>query len=164
MAPSRRTMIILLVIAFIVTPCVVGVLAIYIENWSRDLTTNRAATDPNDPDPRLRPLERPGPAEAVWEDIAGLIAERPAWSKAEPTTPLGKDSPLAELWRRDGVGRLTLIHTTRLMRYRDDVWVAVEPLDRDRVRVWAESRSRIGRGDLGQNPRNLRELLAALGG
>lgn len=157
-------MLILLVITFVVTPCVLGVLAIFVEDWTRDLTTNRAATDLNNPDPRQRPLERPGPAQAVWDEIDRFMAEQPAWSQADPMTPLRADSPLAELWRREGVERRALIHTTRLMRYRDDVWVAVEPLEGGRVRVWAESRSRIGRGDLGQNPRNLRELLAAVGG
>lgn len=55
---------------------------------------------------------------------------------------------------------LKAVHATRLLRFRDDV----------KVRVYAEgdgsgaeitSASRIGKGDLGQNPRNIRELLQA---
>ena len=44
------------------------------------------------------------------------------------------------------------------MRYRDDVWVVVTQHDEEKLRASLESRSRLGKGDLGQNPRNLREL------
>jgi uncharacterized protein (DUF1499 family) len=44
------------------------------------------------------------------------------------------------------------------MKYRDDIRVQIEPAA-EGTRLSAESRSRVGKGDLGQNPRNLRELL-----
>jgi uncharacterized protein (DUF1499 family) len=58
---------------------------------------------------------------------------------------------------------LHFVRTTPLMRYKDDIRVRIVPAASG-SRVSAESRSRIGRGDLGQNPRNLRELLAAVRG
>ena len=55
---------------------------------------------------------------------------------------------------------LHLVRSTRLIGFRDDVWVLLEERpDAGGVRLHAESRSRVGKGDLGQNPRNLRELL-----
>ena len=57
--------------------------------------------------------------------------------------------------------QLKAVHATRLLRFRDDI----------KVRVYAEgtgagaeitSASRIGKGDLGQNPRNIKEFLQAL--
>ena len=60
-----------------------------------------------------------------------------------------------------GEGEIRAIRATRLLRFRDDI----------KVRVYAEgtgagveitSASRMGKGDLGQNPRNIKELLQAL--
>jgi uncharacterized protein (DUF1499 family) len=47
------------------------------------------------------------------------------------------------------------------MRYKDDIRLSIKPADSGSL-LSAESRSRVGRGDLGQNPRNLRELLGAI--
>ena len=62
---------------------------------------------------------------------------------------------------REGKVELHFVRTTAVMRYQDDIVVQIEPEDGGSV-LTAESRSRIGRGDLGQNPRNLRELLDAV--
>jgi len=52
-----------------------------------------------------------------------------------------------------------LVRTTRLMRYKDDVMVTLKRVGNE-TSVDVFSRSRVGKGDLGQNPRNIRELLA----
>ncbi|MFM9066415.1 MAG: DUF1499 domain-containing protein [Planctomycetota bacterium] len=72
---------------------------------------------------------------------------------------------------------IRLTRSTKLFRFVDDVTVRIEPLTPDstdaaaapdrqqespQVRLQAESKSRVGRGDLGQNPRNIRELLDSL--
>jgi uncharacterized protein (DUF1499 family) len=44
----------------------------------------------------------------------------------------------------------------------DDVTVAMEPLDEHRTRVVVRSRSRQGKGDLGQNAVHIRELQAEM--
>lgn len=56
---------------------------------------------------------------------------------------------------------LRAVRATSVLRFEDDVTVTAEPGD-GRSRLKLTSASRIGKTDLGQNPRNLRELLAAL--
>lgn len=53
---------------------------------------------------------------------------------------------------------LRAVRTTRLLRFRDDVKVRVYG-DGDDAGAELTSASRIGKGDLGQNPRNIMELL-----
>jgi uncharacterized protein (DUF1499 family) len=53
------------------------------------------------------------------------------------------------------------VRKTRLFRFRDDVTARVRP-DPGGARLELTSASRLGRGDLGQNPRNLEELLRAV--
>lgn len=156
--PSRRMTVPLVVLAVVLAPLVVA--AIYVEDWSRDLTTNVAATSADHPDERQRPVVLRGDVRHVQTLVEQFIAMRPAWRLADdergaPPPALAK--PLAE-----GATTLHLVRTTPLMRYRDDVWVAIEPVGDHQVRIGAESRSRLGKGDLGQNPRNLRELLGYL--
>ena len=50
---------------------------------------------------------------------------------------------------------------TRVFRFIDDITIEFHETTSG-VRVEAESRSRVGKGDLGQNPRNLIELSKAL--
>lgn len=57
-------------------------------------------------------------------------------------------------------GELHATRSTRLFRFTDDVTVSV--VERaGGSEAYFESASRIGKGDLGQNPRNLEELLKA---
>lgn len=53
------------------------------------------------------------------------------------------------------------VRATRLIRFKDDVTVRVEP-HAEGAGAEFHSASRIGKGDLGQNPRNIRELLEAI--
>ena len=53
------------------------------------------------------------------------------------------------------------VRTTRLFRFRDDVTARVRP-DPDVARLDITSASRLGKGDLGQNLRNIEELLRAV--
>ncbi|QDU87150.1 hypothetical protein Pla175_05060 [Pirellulimonas nuda] len=163
MASKRRIMIYAIGIPLAAVALAALILATHIEDWSRDLTTNRAAATPDARDPRLRPLELEAGPRVLLARIDRLIAESSAWREPEAPKPLPADSPLPALWTGEVVETRHLVHVSGLMRYRDDVWVAIEPAPEGRWRVWAESRSRIGKGDLGQNPRNLRELLSALG-
>ena len=139
------------------------VMAVYVDDWSRDLTTNRAWTDPNASKPAMRPIE----VEADWSDIEEAVdqfsEERDLWSQPQPPLPLPEDSPIHDLSASpEGEMQFHLVRRTQIVGYRDDVWVVAEPLSESRWRLHVESRSRLGKGDLGQNPRNVRELLAAL--
>ena len=53
------------------------------------------------------------------------------------------------------------VRKTRLFGFEDDVTARVCP-DPDGARLELTSASRLGKGDLGQNPRNLAELLRAV--
>lgn len=58
---------------------------------------------------------------------------------------------------------LRAVRTTRLLRFKDDITVKAYPGKRPgHSRLEIYSASRLGKSDLGQNPRNLRELVGAL--
>lgn len=50
------------------------------------------------------------------------------------------------------------VRQTRIFRFKDDVSVSISSADNG-SEAHFHSASRIGKGDMGQNPRNLRELL-----
>jgi uncharacterized protein (DUF1499 family) len=60
-------------------------------------------------------------------------------------------------------GTVTATRRTRIFRFTDDVTVRLEPTPAG-TRVHVRSQSRVGKSDLGQNRRNVRELFAALTG
>jgi uncharacterized protein (DUF1499 family) len=155
----------------------------HVDDWSRDLTTNVAQTDESSE--TLKPLRIAKPPTVVLQDLLALVDSMTGWTlNGEPQT------------QDDGSINLHLVRTTRIMRFKDDVWVNLVPLtldiatdgasdiasqggpdiasqvgpdiashggpDRGTI-VKVRSQSRIGRGDLGQNPRNIRELLGRLG-
>jgi uncharacterized protein (DUF1499 family) len=109
----------------------------------RWFTRNSANTrDPSHPD--LRPLDLPQPAADAVAAVEKLVAGLRGWRVA------GR-----------GAGELHLTRRTRVFRFVDDVRLTFEPTPAG-CRVHAESRSRVGTGDLGQNRRNVRELWAAV--
>jgi uncharacterized protein (DUF1499 family) len=83
--------------------------------------------------------------EQAAEAVAHAIATLPRWQVA------GRQGPVIRATR-----------TTRLFRFVDDVLLLLEPAGGG-TRIQARSASRVGRGDLGQNRRNLAELWRALG-
>lgn len=127
---------------------VIGVLT-QVENWGRDFTTNSATTDANAPDLRLRPIESAAAPAELAKLVVSVTGKLPHWE-------------LAEQSEASGTVKLHFIRTTGLWKFKDDICVQIEPAHGGGSRLTAESRSRIGKGDLGQNPRNLRELLEAL--
>ena len=66
-------------------------------------------------------------------------------------------------WRLEASegGEVRAVRTTRLLRFRDDVTARVTPAP-DGARLELTSASRVGKGDLGQNPRNIEELVRAV--
>lgn len=106
---------------------------------------NVAATSPAATDPRLRPRMLPLTPERAGDRIARAIGGLRGWHV---------------VGRSQGVLQAT--RTTRLFRFVDDVSVLLEPTAGGTT-VSARSASRIGRGDLGQNRRNLAELWRGLG-
>jgi uncharacterized protein (DUF1499 family) len=106
---------------------------------------NFAATSPSAADPRLRPRLLPLSPGPAADRVVRALATMHGWRL---------------VGRRDGVVQAT--RTTRAFRFVDDVSILLEPTAGGTV-LSARSGSRVGRGDLGQNRRNLAELWRALG-
>jgi len=116
-----------------------------IDDWSRDLSTNRAATSNDAANPSLRNIDSKLPPEELAEVVRQAVPELNGWKLA------GSGQP--------DVVRFT--RTTRLMGFVDDIEVTIQATS-DGSTLSAVSQSRTGRGDLGQNPRNLVELTNAV--
>ena len=56
-------------------------------------------------------------------------------------------------------GEIRVEATTRVLRFVDDITIRVEPSE-EGARVHVRSASRVGRGDFGQNARNIRAFLS----
>jgi uncharacterized protein (DUF1499 family) len=119
-----------------------------LDTLARWLTRNRSDLEAEAEDPRLRPVFwELAPAAAVAR-AADRIAGLPRWRVVS---------------RDPDAGTLHATHTTRFWRFVDDVHLRFEPAGSG-TRIVGHSQSRIGKGDFGQNARNLRELTAALRG
>lgn len=109
------------------------------------LTRNWADTDEAG-NATLSPVELPvAPADAMAR-LRTAIESLPRWRVEAVETA-------------EGVLRAT--RRTRLWRFVDEVTIRLEPIATG-TRVHARSQSRVGKGDFGQNRRNLRELFRAL--
>lgn len=134
-------------LAVIVT--IIVMIAWQVENVGRDFTTNTAETASDAQDPRLRPIETELPLDEVAAIVEQTASSIKRWKYLETTH----------------AAEVTALHFTRktqFLRFTDDITVYLEPLPGGGTRLQAHSGSRLGQGDLGQNPRNLRELLDKL--
>jgi uncharacterized protein (DUF1499 family) len=130
-------------------------LFVTVDDWSRDLTTNYAATSATAKNPSLHPIITTKPPTELADKVVVAATQLRGW----------------ELAAREENGTeitLRLVRTTRLMRFKDDITVRIRPIkgndDAPHYEVSAESQSRVGKGDFGQNPRNLAELMDTLRG
>ena len=137
----------MLIAAGLMMLAIVVSLVVQVEDWSRDLSVNYAETSPNSKEPNLRTLVTPADEAAVRAAILKYVEQSPSWTLNEKA--VGEQSKIA------------LVRTSRLFRFSDDVTVSLQTTDAG-TSVDAISQSRVGKGDLGQNPRNLRELLGVL--
>ncbi|TWT96976.1 hypothetical protein Pla108_27530 [Botrimarina colliarenosi] len=145
-------------VILVLTPFVL--VAMLIDDWSRDLNTNTAATAPAAKDKRLRPVEATTTLQAADTTIDRFLDAHANWRRADEK-PLPDDSPI----RKIADGQFTvrhLVRSTSLWKFKDDVWVVIEDRGDGVLRLHGDSRSRLGKGDLGQNPRNLGELFGFL--
>lgn len=125
----------------------VAIISLYVEDWSRDFTQNTASTS-DDPKAALPAFHSDLPPAELANHTIAVAGKLPGWH-------------LAKLDEGQGNVTLRFVRTTRLMRFKDDITVVIQPEDGGSI-LRADSKSRLGKGDLGQNPRNLRELLAGL--
>lgn len=127
----------------IVAGTLLGLFAL-LDDWKRDLTTNHAKLDDASSDPMLRPFVLPMSPQDAAAQVEQWVDASPRW----------------DLVSRETMEQGMVLHLTRrtkIMRFVDDLHIRLLPTA-DGTRVEAESQSRVGVGDLGQNPRNLREL------
>lgn len=94
----------------------------------------------------LAPLEVSVPIANSWPAVIEVVDALPRWHVES---------------RDDATHTLRATRKTRLWGFTDDVTIRLEETT-DGTRVHARSQSRIGKGDLGQNRRNLQELFVAL--
>jgi uncharacterized protein (DUF1499 family) len=109
------------------------------------LTRNWADTDEG-ADPALKPLDLCLAPSAALASVETAVRRMPRWQVE------GVDAE---------AGTLAATRRTRLWRFVDDIVVRCEAIPGG-ARIHARSKSRIGKGDLGQNRRNLLELFRAL--
>ena len=123
-------------------------LIVTIDDWSRDFTTNYVVMTETSEDLGLRPVVFLRPADEVVDAIQEAADRIKNWEFIGAA-------------RMDSSTMVVFERTSRVWRFKDDIILRVEDLG-ERCRLGGESRSRIGYGDLGQNPRNLRRILAEL--
>lgn len=119
-----------------------------LQKLRRDFTASHAQLESASSDPFLRPLHLP-----MTVDEVALRVERWALSK--------RRWRIVSRNRTDTGAQLHLARRTRVMRFVDDIHVRLSA-ETSGTHLDAESQSRFGLGDLGQNPRNLRELVRGL--
>ncbi|WP_242632250.1 DUF1499 domain-containing protein [Rubripirellula amarantea] len=114
----------------------------------KGLTTNVATLDPSASDPRLHPIDVSTPPSETAQAIAKWVESESLW-KLE-SSDQGGDRVTMHLTR-----------TTRVLRFVDDMHLELTPTATG-TRISGKSKSRVGKGDLGQNARNLIELRRGL--
>ena len=136
-------------LAIVLSIGIVGLtlLSLYVDDWKRDFTTNTASTS-DDPKAALPAYHSDLPAAELANHTISAAGELKGWH-------------LAKLEEGQGIVTLRFVRSTKLLRFKDDITVHIASEDGGSV-LRAESKSRLGKGDLGQNPRNLRELLTAV--
>lgn len=130
-------------------------IALRIDDWGRDFTQNTASLDINADRAELRPVELDATREETIDRIRRWVQFQSKWDLVSAGDSIQHKDILSIT--------LKLTRTTPTMRFVDDIEVSVSQNPNGvGVIVNATSRSRIGRADLGQNPRNLIELTHAL--
>jgi uncharacterized protein (DUF1499 family) len=107
--------------------------------WSvNDVTTGQSAAYPG-----LRPRVYPVAPDVAWEVARETIGRMRRW----------------RVVKEDRAGlRLEAELRTALLGFTDDITVSVEEAEGGGSRVMIRSRSRVGKGDLGENARSIRAL------
>lgn len=111
------------------------------------LTRNSAELLETHSNPGMRPWLIPRPVAEATRLLADRIARLPRWRVAACVPD---------------AGTIVATRRTRVFRFVDDVCLRIEPDGLGGSVARGTSRSRVGRGDFGQNARNLLEIQRAL--
>jgi uncharacterized protein (DUF1499 family) len=137
---------------YIIPAVVAALLALflfgYIDDWSRDFTRNSAEISPDAEDPGLRPLVTRLSTDDAIEACVRAAGRIRTW---EHIGEAGEGN----------VSLILFVRTSRVWKFKDDIIIVIENLGSKRM-ISGKSASRIGIGDLGQNPRNLKRFMAEL--
>lgn len=106
---------------------------------------NDVATGDTPAYPDLQPQRFNQPQQRILDAAVQVMGSLKGWRVAEQSE-----------------SEVRAVRTTRLFRFKDDITLRVLPDGDDWFRVHVRSKSRVGKGDFGQNARNIRELQAAL--
>ena len=112
-----------------------GLFRWFTANWAN-------TTEPTHPD--LAPVVVPLPPEEAAELVRKAVGTLPRWRVES-----------------ESAGELKLSRRTRMFQFVDDVTVTLKPAGPGTM-IHAASKSRVGKGDLGQNRRNILELWNAI--
>jgi uncharacterized protein (DUF1499 family) len=113
----------------------------------RALTQNRAFTQDQADDPRLRGRSYAVPFAEVWDAALQIAQKTRGWH-------IVSSDPRA--------GEIVAEATTRLWKFTDDVWIRLSLDELGQTRVEMASASRKGSGDLGTNARRIARFLRSL--
>lgn len=125
---------------------VLTVICLQVDDWSRDWTHNTAETDPDAKDVNMRPIDSSLTPNDFADLVIDVMQDVNRWDIKEKSQ-IG-----------DEIVQVDLIHRTFFVGFKDDVQVEIVKTENGST-LYARSRSRIGQGDLGQNPRNIKELI-----
>lgn len=133
-----------------------------VDDWSRDWTSNHAVLTMNHADESLHPITTELPIADVEHAVLRWANQASNWSIVSESVITESTASQAPRESTDSLRRLHLTHSTSVLRFVDDVRVEIRnesgEIGSPRTVLHAESQSRVGKGDLGQNPRNLKEL------
>lgn len=111
------------------------------------LTKNIYVTTPGNPDPFFRPRQYRKTKDEVAGAVREILGSLTRWKVVE---------------YRENQGRIHATHTAPFIPFTEDVNIyIVQGLD-GVTKLEVISQSQTGKGDFGQNKRNIRELLSAL--
>lgn len=145
-----RVILTLALVGILLIAVAFGAVAISVDDWSRDFSENRAETTEEAEKEYLRPIHSSLSIKELATVIESQVSELPRWQLIE-RSDLEQETTL------------TLTRTTPIMKYVDDIVVTIRSEGAETV-INAVSQSRIGKGDLGQNPRNIGELFTGVRG
>lgn len=112
-------------------------------------TINEVETGITPEYPEIQPQYYSTEPERIFEEARAAVEAMPNWEVVQ-------SDPRAH--------RLEAERTTRVFRFVDDVTIEVEPVTEFVAQVHLRSASRVGKGDFGQNARNIEEFFVELDG
>lgn len=110
------------------------------------LNTNVAETSEDSPFPELHLSRYKAPPELLF-DVVSRTVKGLGWE----TTTLDADKK-----------EIQAIVTSKMLRFKDDVTIRIQPAQPSGSSLWVRSVSRVGKGDLGANTRHVLSLVQAV--